>query len=538
MRIETINRIIFSGIIALINAICTQAVKVHACLGWDQDDYIRWGISFALSYIVVYILFLLLDKIESALLRKYQFKIKAIYKYLPFIFFLCWLPYFIVYLPGLLNYDTVNQVLDYFDKVAPVPFGYVEGQEEVTVLFNAHHPVFVSIIFGTFIKIGEVIGHPSIGLSLYILIQMIMASFVFSYAIRNIGCCFNKKDEAVSIIELVVIIFFAFSPFIPFYICIMLKNSLHSILVVLYITLFFKMIILKNKFSKRESAFWLILSLLISLTQNTGVYFVILSGLVLLFKAGKNRRIVLASIVAPFALMLIILPKVVYPAFNIFPGGKQEVLGALFQQTARFVNEYPDEITESDIAIISNVVDYNEMVNNFNYETTDDIKATYNLHVTDSELKAYYKLWLRQGLEHPDTYLRATLTICGAFFSYGNVIGIFDHIPSDDGIFAEIDHIWPSKLYESFSALYYYIESLPVIRFFFQLALYVLWIPLYCLYRIVTHKRKYLLAVVPFVVNMLFVVVSPMVYARYALPLIFTSPLLLLLCINRNKLSD
>jgi len=73
------------------------------------------------------------------------------------------------YNPGLVNYDTVNQVLDFMDGVSAVPFGYVGGQEEVVVQYNAHHPVFVTLIFGTFIKIGVILGNPSVGLFMYII---------------------------------------------------------------------------------------------------------------------------------------------------------------------------------------------------------------------------------------------------------------------------------------------------------------------------------------------------------------------------------
>lgn len=89
-----------------------------------------------------------------------------------------------IYNPGLVNYDTVNQVLDFMDGVSAVPFGYVGGQEEVVVQYNAHHPVFVTLIFGTFIKIGVILGNPSVGLFMYIIVQMILAAIIFSFAIK------------------------------------------------------------------------------------------------------------------------------------------------------------------------------------------------------------------------------------------------------------------------------------------------------------------------------------------------------------------
>ena len=50
---------------------------------------------------------------------------------------------------------------------------------------------------------------------------------------------------------------------------------------------------------------------------------------------------------------------------------------------------------------------------------------------------------------------------------------------------------------------------------------------MYAIYRKLISGGKSSLFIVPFVVNILFVVVSPMGYSRYALSLIFTSPILL-----------
>ena len=178
---NSIYRFVICGIIAFINAICTQAILTHACFGWDYLQRKSWLLMFLSGFVVAVIFSGLLDFLSSK--KGLVFKSKKIFIILPFLFFICWLPYFIVYSPGLVNYDTVNQVLDFLDGVSPVPFGFVNGQEEVVALFNAHHPVLVTIIFGTFIKFGILLGNPAIGLMLYITIHMILAAVIFSFAI-------------------------------------------------------------------------------------------------------------------------------------------------------------------------------------------------------------------------------------------------------------------------------------------------------------------------------------------------------------------
>ncbi|WP_207640720.1 DUF6020 family protein [Butyrivibrio sp. VCD2006] len=532
-------RIIYSAVIAFINALCTSGAISHACFGWNVIEHYKWAMYFAVSFIIAYMVFYLSEHINFAPVRTanvtYKFSYKRMFA-VACILFVCWLPYLIIYAPGLVNYDTVNQVKDFLDGVSAVPYGYAPGQEEVTVLFNAHHPVFVTLIFGAFIKIGILLGKPALGLTLYIILQMVLAALIFSYAIEK---AFEFGKNKSVILRRMITIFFALFPVIPYYVCDMLKNTLHALFALLYIFLFLRFVISGHEFTRNEKIAWVVLSILVTLTQNTGVYLVIITGVFLAIKGKNIRKTVIFGTAVSALLMLVILPKIIYPAFNIFPGGKQEVLGILFQQTARYVRDYPEDITDEDIEVISKVVDYDTLKNDFTFETTDNIKATFKLHASTAELHNYYALWIRQGIKHPGAYFRAILPICGMFFAAGYDIGIFDHIPTNEGIFSQIQQINPENMYTSMTNGYYRIRSFPVLRILFQHALYVLWIPVFCLYRRrVVSKKKSVLFMVPFVVNMLFLIMSPMVYSRYALPLIFASPFLLYMTLLEDGINS
>ena len=520
-------------IIAFINAICTQAITSHAVFGWNYLGRRTWLLYFLTGFIVSFLFFSVLDLFSQSIESGEE--IKEI-KWLPIVFILCWLPYLIIYYPGLVNYDTVNQVLDFFDKTAAVPFGFVAGQEEVTVLFNAHHPVFVTIIFGSFIMAGNLVGNPALGLALFILFQIVSAALIFSYVLNN-SCTFF--DILGKKLLLFFVLFFAICPIIPFYVCIMLKNSMHSLVLVMYVFLYLKITLRGHTLEKKEKIIWVITAFLLPLTQNTGIYFLVLTCIPLIIAGtGRNRKflsVVLGIVVA----FMLFLTRVLYPALNIFPGGKQEMLGTLFQQTGRYFRDYSEEVSDKDQEIISKVIDVNALVTEYDFDTTDPIKATFNLHASGEELGEYFKLSVQQEIKHPSSLFRAILPIFGRFFAFGYDIGIFDHIPSDEGIFARIQHVRPEEEYTIFSEWYYWLEKFPGIDILFQHALYTLWIPLYCIYRSLLKKKKMLMFIIPFFVNDLFLIVSPMGYSRYALPLIFTSPLLLFIMMgNRVGGSD
>ena len=260
---------------------------------------------------------------------KQDFLLKSpkLFYILPVMFFLCWLPYLMTYNPGLVNYDTVNQVLDFMDGVSAVPFGYVGGQEEVVVQYNAHHPVFVTLIFGTFIKIGVILGNPSVGLFMYIIVQMILAAIIFSFAIKYSSELVGNSES----VSIALVAFFALCPVIPYYVCIMLKNSLHSLLSVLFVLVYLRMTLKPEALSVKEKLLWCITSILLPLTQNTGIYLVILTSIPLVIKNVANSRKFLSCTLAAVVLMMLFITKVLYPVCNIFPGGKQEMLGTLFR---------------------------------------------------------------------------------------------------------------------------------------------------------------------------------------------------------------
>jgi hypothetical protein len=223
---------------------------------------------------------------------------------------------------------------------------------------------------------------------------------------------------------------------------------------------------------------------------------------------------------------------------NIFPGGKQELYGTLFQQTARLIRDKEEDLTDEDKEIINAVLDYDRIKKDFTFNVTDPVKDTYRIDCTKEDMNAYLKMWLRQGIKHPVIYFRATLSICGYFFAPGVGIQIFSDIPKAKGIFGEIHSLVPSRFGEKAAELYFQVTIMPVIKWIFQTVLYAFWIPVYLFYILVIRdkaedeegkKRPELIVLLPLFVTVLFLVVSPMNYSRYALCLIFASPLVVAL---------
>ena len=58
------------------------------------------------------------------------------------------------------------------------------------------------------------------------------------------------------------------------------------------------------------------------------------------------------------------------------------------QQTARYLKEYPDDVTKEEAKAIDGVMKYDEIADLYNPELSDPVKATYRGgHITMAKLK-------------------------------------------------------------------------------------------------------------------------------------------------------
>lgn len=532
----------FSVIMAFFTVFNQNAVEDHLFFG-------RFNMSRDTGLFIVYtILFYIAVRVIVAILNARSKEEVCLEKRLPrlklaILMFLAWLPYLLIFLPGVANYDTVNQVNDFFDGVGPVPFGFVKGQETVNVFLNAHHPIVPTFIFSFFIWQGKVIGNESLGFLLFIVCQMAVGALLISGILCDIYE--NARTTRGRTMVKIMRFFYMFMPFIPMYMICMLKNTLHSLIFILFIYVLYRYFLGRDETPAGSWAVFFLTEAMLSLTLNTGIFVVVFTGIGILFLKDKNRVKFLVAMLGCVILWFVIFPKVIYPTINVYPGGKQELYGTLFQQTGRLIRDNEEALSEEDKEIIVAILDYDTVKKAFTFNVTDPVKDTFKMNSTDEELNEYLKMWFRQGLRHPIIYLRATFSICGYFFSPGAGIQIFNDIPKSDGIFAKIHNIAPSRFGEKAADLYFKITIMPVIKWIFQTVLYAFWIPAF-LYYVLVRRNKALkkkdetgheqIILLPLFVSVLFLIVSPMNYSRYALCLIFSSPLAIaMLCSDYKK---
>lgn len=426
--------------------------------------------------------------------------------------------------------DTQYQIQDFLDGNSRIY--YFEGDTYITCSLNDHHPVLTSIIYGGFTWLGMKIGHPMVGSFVLNFLQILCFSASFVYA-TDYMASLNEKFRKMTAI------YYMFYPIFLFYSVTMVKDSIYCWLFLIYYILFLK--IYDGAAGKKELWWFVGLSVLLPLTKKTAVYILCVANLVLIVRAFRQKRSntfklsTVSSVVLPALVMFILLPSVIFPAFNVYPGGKQEVYGALFQQTARLKYDHPEAFTEEDVAVIDKVLKYDQLESQYRYYINDMVKRLIRTDtMTDEDFNAYLHTWWRQGKEHPKTYLKATLGVCNSSFAPTRLMDVYSENDSYETQIPQWENTFKEKLYGFYNTF----RDIPIIELLFQLVTFSFWMPLAAFCWIITRKGwKHVFLLLPIFMTQLTFIVSPLFFTRYVLPLIFCAPLILTLHYHDTEVS-
>ncbi|MBQ4416067.1 MAG: hypothetical protein II868_00100 [Butyrivibrio sp.] len=461
------------------------------------------------------------------------------------VFFLVYLVYLLIYYPGVMYWDTMRQIADFFDGYTTGPY-FAVPETTISAWLNDHDGAFDTILFGLFISFGNLFRSPNLGMFLYCVIQAALFALLFAHIIgvmRENGCPRWLTTAAT--------VFFL-HPFVCYYAIMMLKDVLFALCFLPYFLAFVR--VTRGEADRKTLVRLVVFSLLCALTKKPGVYIVVLSNLVLLAKtvlAGKkpaqvitkepspcyqsdNKRTVpvlspvLSAVVLPALVVLVLFPKVVFPALQIYPGGKEEVLAVCLQTTAVLVTEYEDTLTEEDKQIIDRVMHYDRLAESYLPHTADWPKYWFRLDAPASDVAAYLKFWVRKGFRHPLVYLRTVCALNGGFFSPTEALEIYisANPVTDDINYPGMGNLKATlTLREDLERLYGILSETPPFSFFFQNVLYT-WIIPACtaILMIAQNRKRDLVCLVPVLMSVLVLIAGPESTTRFATHLIFLAP--------------
>lgn len=442
---------------------------------------------------------------------------------------LFWMPYYILFFPGTSNNgDTEKQIRMFFHREEiglPLTASPVQGPN---IYITDHHPVFTTWLYGSFVKLGLFMGGAAIGVAIFAFLQMLCYSLVLTWIwarLPQLGA--NRSFVKAGLW------FTALFPYYPTMSVCMVKDITFSFFCLLLMLLLFELWISQGALwgKKWFTPILTLTVLLFILSKGQGKYLAVLLFLILLFAYRENWKKLIVAFVIPILFVQTIWVHVLFPLWNISPGGKQETIGPLFQQTARYVVTYGNEVTEEERDAISALIDYDHLTELYDPELTDPVKMTFNQATTDAQLKAYYKCWISMLMKHPGVYFAATLNTSYRFFDITwKAVPIFTRFKNR---VAETDELYIKSLFTDGQLTYIIrdlvlkLESLPLIGLIFVPSFYT-WLTIFLFFVMLgkNNRKQIAAAALPFL-SVFIYFACPGNLPRYTMPIILMTTVML-----------
>lgn len=443
------------------------------------------------------------------------------------------LPYLLAFYPCSMSWDGGAQICCFF------------GTEP----FTNHHPPLISYLYGAVAWYSQEWGIPNIGMFLIPVMQTLLSAFAVSQV-----CVLYRRLRLPYWIRWGSLIYYAaFTVWCIFDVTV-IKDTLYYPLTLLFALQLIACVLDRDFFWSRKRNFVLMIvyAVLMMQTRNNGVFVVLLAVPFVIYFAKRKRELLLAGT----CIMLLVntmLNNVFYPALGVISlDTKEDTYCILFQQTAKYGQDYPEDVTDEERELLNTIFDYDEMVKVYNPQLADWVKNCLKLseyHSEDhtnkefSEIKSdYFRVWFAQFLRHPMSYVRTFLECSYGYYypeakPYKEGTGFYEAernmLTSGMHAYRQIKGLKPARfLLEQLSKA----EYLPGIGLLYRCGFYTWCVLFAAMYFIAKKRYRLLIAAVPAMVNILVCLFSPVnTCLRYAMPTMCMVPVLIgLLFLNED----
>ncbi len=469
------------------------------------------------------------NKIIDYIFNKHPFRSTAL------ILLICYLPYIIAFYPGILSPDPSNQIKQFFNLDKQYKEYVVMIDENVPI--TNHHPVTHTLILGGLTYLGKTLGSVNVGIFMYSILQMALLISLLAYTIY-----YMKKLDTPLSIRIISLLIYALVPIFPLYGMSTLKDTIFAILVIFYYLKLYECIKYKNldRYHLKENLILIFLMIAITLFRNNGIYLIIMSFPFLLLIDKKNRLKLLGVFLVP-VLFYYGFTHVLLPTLKVTPGSVREVLSIPFQQTARYVKTYPNEVTDEEKKAIDKILTYSTLAERYKPEISDPVKNEFNKYATKDDLKKYFKVWFNDFFKHPGVYFEATINNTYGYFYPDSknwyVYYKYDKRLKEAGLDYHYNNLKGVRnILSDYAVLFPYI---PVVGSIVSIG-FATWIMMYLFALLLKFKKyDYLIMFTPVISIILVCIASPVnTYFRYTLGYTMAIPLLFALTYSAIKNKD
>lgn len=411
--------------------------------------------------------------------------------------------------PGGLCWDTLGQI------------------EQVTkgIGYSTHHPIVHTLIVGGLSQLGKtVFGSYDIGLFLYMLLQVVMLSVALSATI----CVLSKKGMRAQWLWGLLAVY-CISPIYTNIVSVAIKDVPYSAFIVGYVVCFVLLMEEERRIkSVKFSLAFIGVQVGAILFRNNGLALVFLGGLIAfvwLFKKYNWKERV-TSLIVLFGASIAVTKLITFILMQLTSateGSKGEMLSVLFQQTARYIQLYEDELTDEEREAIETVLGPVDVIADvYVPESSDLVKALHNKKATTSEWIDYLIVWAKCFFKHPLVYIEAFFTHIYGWFTPSVSNAIRYECQTEDfsqqGLFP-----FAQKM---LIFLYRYTDRVSVLGLLQNIGAYVWGLFFLAFYQKKEKKTAMAVANTPLWISLLVCMASPcfIYHPRYGLPILFTLP--------------
>ena len=486
----------------------------------DSWDLVFQNPIRSLSLLVIYtITFYILKKVLTNLIKKMEtIKYKnnkitnAIFEKHPFIITLliiliCWLPIIIIKYPGTPGWDFYHFLNNYYN--------YDKGLTQHFPLLYVFFCVYI-IKFGIFIK--------DISLGLFILTMIHAATMLIAFSLTFV---YLKKWKVHYIYRWTILLFYCFNPIFSNYATTIYHDIPYSAFILIYILLLADICVEKGNITKNKMISLSIISLLILWSRKNGLYIVVPTDIIILFKyiiKNKNKKFNISAIAIP--VIAFIISENIFGIYY-FHTSILEIITIPIQTLARYSRDYNEDISIEEKMDVNGFINYDLAGKLYNPVLVDPARNNAgNYFSTNEEKIKFFKVWTKLFFRHPTVYIQAIINnTYDLYYPFKNSTYIFTKVKEEENYstimnFDEPGALKPYK--EMIRKCIDNFENIPIICYLDDPGIYT-WFFIVLLVEIIKKEKEYLLPMVPLIMTILCCIAGPTIYwnTRYAFPIIF-----------------
>lgn len=388
--------IITSIVLSIIYVICDSLEKTSFINIFNRYLLLNLSGYFVIFYFSITNLFMFIDKykknknedrkiyvVDKEILSTSRFSFLVNF----ILFFLINILFLIKFYPGLLTYDSYNELMQ---------------AKGVIPLMN-NHSILHSSILMLFVKFGLLFKSVNIGVFLFLIFQTALVSLTFSYILY-----FMAKEKVPVLFRVFAALFFLFHPINIFYTISLWKDVLFSLSFIIYSILIYYYSKDKDYFNnKKNIIIFIIVSLLVMYFRNNGVYVVILSLLVLFILNRSNYKKILPIFLSIIGLFFI-SKLIIFNALNIKDYEIKETLSFPSQSIARIYKYDNNKLTNKEKKEIEKFYSkkigevYKPIISD---NTKNELKQEYLLKHKGDYLKLNFKLFFKYNKRYLESFI-------------------------------------------------------------------------------------------------------------------------------------